>query len=102
MADFYGILKGNRGQVTRCGTSDSGIYTTLASWYGALTLTLYQDEDGRPRFKVQQIRWEGEGIEEEICAGVVGHRFHLDPPELSSEEKAVVAMMRAGKERGKR
>lgn len=102
MAEFYGILRGSRGQATRCGTTGSGIHATLASWDGALTLTLYHDEDGRPRFSVRQIEWEGAGIEEEICRGVVGKKFHLDPPELSNEERAMVAMMRAGKGRGGR
>lgn len=100
MADFYGILEGNRGQVTRCGTSGSGVHATLASWDGALSVTLYKDENGRARFKMWQSRWEGAGVDEEICGGVVGEKFHLDPPELSSEEKAMVAMMRAGKGRG--
>jgi len=32
MAHFYGELQGNRGETTRCGTKDSGMYAHIRGW----------------------------------------------------------------------
>ena len=36
MSKFYGTLKGNRGEATRCGTVSSGIKVSAQSWEGSL------------------------------------------------------------------
>lgn len=41
MAHFYGILKGNRQKVTRCGDRRSGLTTVAASWGGCVRVELY-------------------------------------------------------------
>jgi hypothetical protein len=40
MAEFYGVLKGNRGETTRCGSKKSGIRCDLLSWKGKVVLTM--------------------------------------------------------------
>lgn len=44
MAEFYGRLRGNRGEATRCGSRASGITATAQSWQTVATLRAYQAE----------------------------------------------------------
>ena len=45
MSHFYSKIQGNRGEATRCGTKDSGVTATAASWTGAIrTELLYAPE----------------------------------------------------------
>ena len=44
MSHFYSIIQGNRGHATRCGTKDSGVTATAASWTGAIRPELWYDE----------------------------------------------------------
>jgi hypothetical protein len=32
MAHFYGIIHGNRGEASRCGTKTSGLFASINSW----------------------------------------------------------------------
>ena len=43
MSHFYGTLKGQRGQATRCGSKSSGITTQTASWAGAVEVSAWHD-----------------------------------------------------------
>jgi hypothetical protein len=43
MAALYGRMKGNRGEVTRCGTKDSGIHSSLETWTGCIHTVLRGD-----------------------------------------------------------
>jgi hypothetical protein len=52
MAHFYGILKGSRGETTRCGTRPSGISATVKSWNSALHVTL-SDRDGVDQYSIR-------------------------------------------------
>ena len=72
MSHFYGTLKGTRGEAARCGSKSSGITTTAASWAGAITVRLWQDETGRDCFSVEQIPWRGRGERRSIAFGYVG------------------------------
>lgn len=72
MSHFYGTLQGTRGEATRCGTKNSGIRTIAASWKGAIAVYVYQDEQGRDCFKVEQRPWHGSGVSREIANGVIG------------------------------
>jgi hypothetical protein len=52
VAHFYGIMKGARGETTRCGTRPSGITATVKSWGSSLQVTL-SDRDGVDQYAVQ-------------------------------------------------
>ena len=43
MSAVYGRLQGNRGEVTRGGSKDSGIESTLETWQGAIKTVLEAD-----------------------------------------------------------
>lgn len=61
MAHFYGKLQGSRGEVTRCGTKNSGLTTVAAGWGGAIEVTVRQDSEGNDVFEVALIPWQGSG-----------------------------------------
>ena len=46
MSYFYGFLKGQRGQATRCGSKLSGICATVKSWINTVTINLHADSEG--------------------------------------------------------
>ena len=71
MSHFYGVLRGSRGPVTRCGTKNSGVETTAASWSGAIVTTLFQ-KDGVDMYRVTQVPWRGAGIFKVLAEGEVG------------------------------
>jgi len=72
MSHFYGVMQGSRGGVTRCGTKNSGLSTTAASWNGAINVALYQDADGQDCYRVVQTPWHGNGVTRILAEGVVG------------------------------
>lgn len=73
MSHFYGVLQGNRGQTTRCGSKLSGIHTTAASWSGAIDVDVYyDDEKGKDVYIVVQRPWKGRGVSKVIASGVIG------------------------------
>lgn len=43
MSRFYGDLKGNRGEATRCGSKDSGIRSHARGWYFGGKVVMYVD-----------------------------------------------------------
>ena len=45
MANFYGILQGNRGSVTRCGSKKSGVRATIKSRVNSINCWLYEEND---------------------------------------------------------
>jgi hypothetical protein len=90
MSHFYGVLQGSRGQATRCGTSFSGLTVTAAGWDGALEIELWQDSQGRDRFRVRQKSWQGSGVERVIAGGLLGKHATLkkkgrEPMAVSAE-----------------
>ena len=72
MAHFYGTLKGNRGEVTRCGSANSGVTSYNASWKGAVRVHLFVDESGNDCYRVEQTTWQGHGVNSLIGEGVIG------------------------------
>jgi hypothetical protein len=73
MSHFYGVLQGSRGQATRCGTKNSGVETTAASWDGAIQVDLrYDEESDKNIYTVSQIPWHGQGVRKIIAEGIVG------------------------------
>ena len=71
MSHFYGVLSGSRGEATRCGTKNSGMSATAASWKGAINVVLYE-ENGVDMYRVVQIPWRGNGVSKVLAKGVVG------------------------------
>jgi len=45
MAEFFGVVRGNRGEASRTGTEKSGIRADLCSWKGRVT-TIMEKIDG--------------------------------------------------------
>lgn len=74
MSHFYGVLNGQRGEATRCGSKASGLTVTAASWNGAIAVHLYVDDDGNDCFEVREKAWRGHGIERVISTGLIGKR----------------------------
>ena len=73
MSHFYSVIQGNRGQATRCGTKDSGVTATAASWTGAIRTDLwYSPEDDVNRYTVVMIPWHGVGCTRVMATGTVG------------------------------
>jgi hypothetical protein len=73
MSHFYGVLQGNRGEATRCGTKSSGIETYTASFAGAIHVRVYFNEtDGRDWCVISKTKWHGGGINKVIYRGPVG------------------------------
>jgi len=82
MSQFYGTLKGSRGEATRCGTITSGLLTTAASWAGAVRVHLWTDAFGSERYSVELVSWQGHGVCVDICRGFVGQPPYWVNPEL--------------------
>jgi hypothetical protein len=74
MSHFYGTLQGNRGEVTRTGSKNSGITAYSASWNGAIRVCVYADEEGNDCYRVDQTTWHGHGISEPIAEGKIGEK----------------------------
>ena len=73
MAHFYGVLKGARGEATRCTTKKSGLKVTAASWRGAVSVYLYHDATtGEDRYEVNMRPWHGSGESVDLASGIVG------------------------------
>ena len=70
MAHFYGIVRGSRGEATRCGTKNSGLGTIAASHQGAVDVIL-STIDGVDSVVVALIPWQGSGIHRVLYAGPV-------------------------------
>jgi hypothetical protein len=41
MSEYYGIVKGNRGEATRCGHKTGGIEATAKSWRSRVTVAYW-------------------------------------------------------------
>lgn len=62
MSHFYGVLRGQAGETTRCGSKVSGVRTVAASWHGAIAVHVWFDEKtGEDRYRVDRIPWCGNG-----------------------------------------
>lgn len=76
MSHFYGMLKGNRGLGTRCGSKLSGMTTHAAGWRGAVRVNVWHDEENdEDRFSVELVPWHSSGgRSKEIASGVLNAR----------------------------
>jgi hypothetical protein len=85
MSHFYGIVKGGRGEATRTGHKTTGLETTAATWSGAIHTTLYVDDSGRDRYRVEQIPWDSKGAYRLIAEGFVGESIDEEYARTESE-----------------
>jgi hypothetical protein len=69
MSRFYGKIKGERGEATRCG--HRGMRAVCASWTGAVESVAY-DVDGEDWVRVSLIPWHGVGVERLLYDGPIG------------------------------
>ena len=53
MSHFYASIQGNRGEATRQGSKDSGIYGHVRGWDVGAQVTCYVDGEGRDRVSVR-------------------------------------------------
>ena len=60
MAHFYGVVRNDRGQATRCGHRQTGLITIAASWNGCVHTTLTV-RDGKDWATVELRQWKGAG-----------------------------------------
>lgn len=48
MSKLYGSLQGNRGEVTKCGSKNSGMRASVQSWDGSLIVYMDLDDNDKP------------------------------------------------------
>ena len=72
MSHFYGILVGNRGEATRCGSKESGVRTATASWEGSVRVIAWYDaENDVDMVSVSLASWQGSGESQELYLGPI-------------------------------
>ena len=73
MAHFYGSVQGDKGEVHRLGTKNSGMSATVASWEGAVTVDAWHDkETGKDTVIVAKKPWNGAGESRVLYTGAIG------------------------------
>lgn len=49
MAKYYGTVRGNRGEATKCGSAESGIRAAAQSYDGSVIIRIWDGGDGKDR-----------------------------------------------------
>jgi len=94
MAQFWGTIKGARGEASRLGHKASGLDTYAASWQGAVSVRLWHDaKTGRDMAQVELTTHRGAGVHRSLYRGPVsgatcectdaGCKAHRDVSECS-------------------
>jgi len=94
MAQFWGTIKGARGEASRLGHKASGLDTYAASWQGAVSVRLWHDaKTGRDMAQVELTAHHGAGVHRSLYRGPVsgatcectdaGCKTHRDVSECS-------------------
>ena len=94
MAQFWGTIKGARGEASRLGHKASGLDTYAASWQGAVSVRLWHDaKTGRDMAQVELTTHLGAGVHRSLYRGPVsgatcectdaGCKVHRDVSECS-------------------
>ena len=96
MSKFYGTLKGSRGEATRCGTANSGLTTTAASFAGAIQVNVWEDKMGVEKFSVSMVPWCGEGSNFNLVTGILGStkELHVCGKEDQNEQNLSFSLVR--------
>ena len=77
MSQFYGTVTGQgKTTATRRGSKNSGITTVAATWDGAIRVHVWQDRDGKQRWTVEMVPWQGQGESHHIAAGTLPIERH--------------------------
>lgn len=77
MSHFYGSVQGNRGEVTRGGSKNSGYTAVAASWSGAVKVELYYNEAYEQDWcEVYLTTWKGAGKNALLYRGPVDGSPH--------------------------
>jgi len=72
VAQFYGLIKGARGEASRLGHKTSGMDATAASWEGSVSVRLWHDKKtGRDMARVSLEPWHGSGVSRGLYYGPV-------------------------------
>ena len=94
MAQFWGTIKGARGEASRLGHKASGLDTYAASWQGAVSVRLWHDaKTGRDMAQVELTTHHSAGVHRSLYRGPVsgatcectdaGCKSHRDVAECS-------------------
>jgi hypothetical protein len=79
MSHFYGTLKGNRGEATRCGTKNSGMITEAASWEGKIVVRLFYNEEKKEDWcSIHKSPHFGQGEHTLIYIGPIGKEADIE------------------------
>ena len=70
MAHFFGSVKGRSNEVTRLGNKNTGLHTVAASWEGAVSVWMHEN-DGKDYVTVSLIPWHGRGTTRVLYSGPV-------------------------------
>lgn len=91
MSHFYGRLQGSRGEATRGGSKSSGFVSYMASWQGAVRVSLhYNEKTGQDYATVSLEPWHGSGTTRTLYNGPVSGES--DKREEESEPKDTVTI----------
>jgi len=72
MAQFFGTIKGSRGEASRLGGKSSGLDTYAASWQGAVSVRLWHDEkSGLDMAQVELTTHHSVGVHRSLYRGPV-------------------------------
>lgn len=66
MSRFYGVVKGGRGEATRCGHANTGLDVQAGSYSGGVFVRLYVDDDDRDCAYVYIDQWQHSGPKERV------------------------------------
>jgi len=85
MAQYRGLIQGQRGYATRLGNKNTGLTVEAQSWEGKVVVNLHYDEDsGEDRCTVVLEPHIGRGIFHTLYRGPLG-RLQDFPPEVKEE-----------------
>jgi len=78
MAAFRGIVKGNRGEASRCGSAKSGLVVEAASWDGKVVVSIWKDKSAGGDMCLIELRpHHGHGISHTIYRGRIDGKPEL-------------------------
>ena len=84
MSQFYGSIKGNRGEATRCGSKASGIVGHIRGWDQGVKVIGHVDENGAEVFEVIVSGGSNGGSSDQNIGHVINGAFY--PGEKSDDK----------------
>ena len=74
MSRFYANIQGNRGEATRMGTAESGLYGHIRGWDVGIAVQCYVDNTGEDEIRVELTS----GSNKKKRSKLIGHFTALD------------------------